>query len=399
MSMERTTNQSVHFVPGEFEEKASIRLAGWARALGLGSAGRRRARSMQRCPLILIAAVGVGCSKGAVGAASAALPPCKVEAVEVLQDSSPRTVTVAGVTEPFRRSMPAVRLMAKVLEANFREGDRVDAGRALVRLDTRDFKARQRITRASGQAASASLSLAMESLRRARALYDGKAIPRSQLEAAELAVAQAEAAAQTATGTEDELAFNLDSATIRSPFSGLVVRKMTEVGNLTAPGQPLLILEDDARLRVVAPLGAELAAHLGPGVKLAVQTGGQRLPGTVESVVPSGDPRAPGLRVQVLVDNEDHRLRVGTLAVVEIPNGIGSSPSLLVPSSAVVKRGQLTSTFVAQSGIAQLRWLTVEDADENSVRVLSGLRPGERVIRAPDEACLADGRQVQENGQ
>ena len=343
-----------------------------------------------------LALVAAGCSAQARNDRADRLSsPCQVQTAEAAKDTSPRVATVAGVTEPVRRSLPAVRLMAKVLAADFREGDRVEAGRVLVRLDTRDFQARRRITRASGDAATVSSSLATENLKRAHALFESGAIPRSQLEAAELGASQAAAAAQTASGTEEELAFNLDSATIRSQFAGVVVRKMTEVGNLTAPGQPLLILEDDARLRVVAPVGAELAARLEPGSKVAVRVGGQRVAGTVESVVPSGDPRAPGLRAAVLIDNPA-RLRSGSLAVVEVPLGEDPSPALRVPASAVVRRGQLAAAFVASEGVAQLRWLSLGDTTSDSVLVFSGLRAGERVIRSPEVSCVADGRQVEE---
>ena len=343
-----------------------------------------------------LALVAAGCSAQARNdRAARPSSPCQVQTAEVARDQGPRVATVAGVTEPVRRSLPAVRLMAKVLAADFREGDRVEAGRVLVRLDTRDFRARRRIARASGDAATVSSVLATENLKRAQALFESGAIPRSQLEAAELGASQAAAGAQTASGTEEELAFNLESASIRSPFAGLVVRKTTEVGNLTAPGQPLLILEDDAQLRVAAPIGAELAARLEAGALVGVRAGGQRLTGTVESLVPSGDPRAPGLRVQVLIDNPA-RLRSGTLAVVEVPLGDQPSPALRIPASAVVRRGQLAAAFVASEGVAQLRWLSLGEATGDSVLVLSGLRAGERIVRSPEVSCVADGRQVEE---
>lgn len=305
-------------------------------------------------------------------------------------------VTLAGTTEPIRRATPSARIMAKVLTAAFQEGERVEANRVLVRLDTRDLTARRRQASAGEEAASTGLDVAEANLRRMRSLVEAGAAPKAQLEAVEVATAQAQAATKTARAAIDEVDTNVSYASVASPFAGVIVQKMTEPGNIVGPGQPLFVVEDDSRLRIVAAIGSEEAARLAPKQPVRVRFGGEVREGVLEGVMSSGDPRAPGLRVQVLIGNADRRIRPGTFALVEIPSSGAKIPVVLIPRAAVIERGQLTGVFVADSdSVARLRWLVLGEAEGDFVKVLSGLRTGDRVILSPG-ADMQDGQPVRE---
>jgi RND family efflux transporter MFP subunit len=229
-----------------------------------------------------------------------------------------------------------------------------------------------------------------------RHLVEAGAASQSQLDPIEVAVAQARAATKTAGAAVDEVDVNVSYATVAAPFSGVVVQKMAEVGNIVAPGQPLLVIEDDSRLRIVASVGAEEAANLTPKQLVHVRFGEETRHGIVEGVMSSGDPRAPGLRVQILIENPDRRLRPGTLAVVEIPCPNSNAPVITVSKEAIIERGQLTGAFVVgDDAVARMRWLIVGETKGNLVPVLSGLREGDRVILSP-APDVTDGRHVRE---
>jgi RND family efflux transporter MFP subunit len=284
-----------------------------------------------------------------------------------------------------------------VLEADFHEGQRVNASCVLVNLDIRDLRARQRQARAGLEAARVTVEVARVNRERMRSLHETGDIPRVQMEPAEVSSAQAKAAVTAARAALDELDVNESYASVRAPFSGIIVRKMTEVGNLVAPGQSLFTLEDDSQLRVTAAVGADLAAGLTPGQQLQVESLGQRIQGSVEGVVSSGDSRAPGLRVQVVMDNPRYRLKPGTLAVVEVPAPDRGPSAVLLPKGALLERGQLAGAFVVASDCtAHLRWLRIGEEREDSVRVLSGLREGDRVVLSPGLETVRDGQHVEE---
>jgi len=327
------------------------------------------------------------------------LPPCAAQLDQVTLDPTLPSIAVIGVTEPLRRSTPSARVMARVTEATFREGERVRQGQVLARLDTRDLSARRTQATAARDLTRSALELARTNVERMRALRASGAIPGTQLDQAEAAFNQANAAATTTGAVIDEVDVNLSYATVAAPFAGVVVRRLVEVGDLVGPGQPVAVIEDDTRLRVVAPIGTDLARRATPGQELSVVIAEARVVGRVEGVIPSGDIRAAGLRLQLVIDNPAHALQAGMLATVEIPldekdQGVAA---VRIPRAALFERGQLTGVFVVnEQSEARLRWVVVGEGRSELVRVLSGLRMGERVAITVGTQCLADGRRVTE---
>lgn len=334
------------------------------------------------------------------GAAEAAA--LAVRTAEVRAEAAPSTTAATGVVEPIRRATPAGRLMGTVTAAPFQEGDRVGAGQVLVRIDVQDLAARRAQVLAQAREAQTVLDDAETHLARMRALSAEGAIARVQLEQAETGVVRARAAVETAGAGLRELEANAAYGTIEAPFSGVIVRKMVEVGNLAAPGQPLFVLEDLSRVRVVAGVGEEAASRLRKGERVSVEIagGGLRATGGVEAVLSSGDPSARGFRIHVLLDNPGLALQSGMTATVRVPAGSAgeASPALFVPDDAVVRRGQMTGVFVVDGGVARLRWIRPGEVEEGRLRVLSGLRPGERVVVGPERERLQDGQRLVPSG-
>jgi RND family efflux transporter MFP subunit len=346
----------------------------------------------------LLFAAGCAAEPGDAGAATGTkLTPVSVTTAAVTAERASPPVNLTGVTEPVRRATPAARVMARVLAAGFREGERVRGGQALIRLDTKDLQARRRQAQAALATAATSLEVATLNLSRMSRLHESGTVSKPQMEGAQVAQSQASAAREAARSAIDEIDVNLSYSVSVAPFPGVIVRKLVEVGNMVAPGQPLYVIEDDSRLRVVAPVGTDLAAGLEPGGVLTVRIQGECVQGTIEGIVSSGDAQAPGQRVQLLVDNRGARYRAGTLAAVEVPQGKAVAMGVVVPRAALIERGALTGVYVvARDRTAALRWLVVGEDRGDAVRVISGLHEGDRVILRPGGTGVADGKPVTE---
>lgn len=349
-------------------------------------------------PLALSSCGADSAAKDEQSAGAAEAATLSVRTAEVREESVPSTIAASGVVEPNRRVMPAGRLMGAITAAPFQEGDRVRTGQVLVRIDVEDLAARRAQVQAQVSESQTLLRDAETNLARMRALSKEGAVARVQLEQAETGVARARAAVETARAGLRELEANAAYGTIAAPFGGVVVRKMVETGNLAAPGQPLFVLEDLSRVRVVAGIGEEAASRLRKGERVAVEIPGQGYEayGVVEAVLPSGDATARGFRVNVLLDNPGLSLQSGMTATVQVPAGRAGDASreLSIPAEAVVRRGQMTGVFVVDEGVARLRWLSLGGAEGSRVRVLSGLRAGERVVVGPERERLQDGQRV-----
>ena len=82
------------------------------------------------------------------------------------------------------------------------------------------------------------------------------------------------------------------------------------------------LIQDNSRIRIIAPVGTDLAASLKAGEKIAVSIGNEKVGGIIEGIISSGDVRAPGLRLQILVENPGYRYQTGVLAIVKVPLGM-----------------------------------------------------------------------------
>ena len=178
-----------------------------------------------------------------------------------------------------------------------------------------------------------------------------------------------------------------------APFDGVVTEKFTEPGNMAAPGAPLLRVEDTSGFRLDVRLDESHLARVVPGtsVEVAVEAlgaAGTRT-GTVEEVSRAVDVDARTFLVKVTLP-ATAGLRSGLFGRMRVAGP--SQPGLLVPEGAVVKRGQVSSVFVVEGGVARIRHVELHGRE-----VLAGLVEGERVVVAPPPD-LTDGRKVTEGG-
>jgi RND family efflux transporter MFP subunit len=330
-----------------------------------------------------------------------------------------------GVVTAGESARIASRIVASIAEVRVRAGDRVKAGDVLVRLDARELsdQARQAAAAATGAekaaagarsglaAAEADHKLAAAWHTRIAALHARNSATaqerdeaearlagaaarlagaRSSIDVADAQVASARAAAGAATTTES-------FTVIRAPFDGLVTERLIDPGNLAAPGTPLLQLESSGAQQVEVTADEARAAYINPGdavdVLLADAAGasGERaLQGTVLEVARAvaADRRAFAVKVALPAGE---RARTGTFARVRFRGA--ARRTLVVPSNAVRRTGQVASVFVVQDGVARLRLVRAGEAADDRIEVLAGLEAGETVVISPPPG-LADGRRI-----
>ena len=295
----------------------------------------------------------------------------------VVRDTVMSTVfDAAGVAEPIQRATIATKLFAYVVEVPVQEGDRVMAGQIIVRLDTREVVARGQQTEASLASAQAIYEEALAQTKRIRSLYADSAAPKAQLDAAEAGLARAEAGVHSASAAAAEVSAMADYTTLSAPFAGIVVQRFVDAGTVATPGAPILLLEDQHRLRISVSAAPEAVEHIQRGMQVQGTVAGQAVVGTVEGIV-----SAPGgnlVTVNALIDNPDGNLFGGSAATLSLPQGTRSA--VMVPSAAVVRQGDLTGLYVKQGDRTDLRWVRLGSTHKLEVEVLAGLAVGDTVV-------------------
>ena len=295
----------------------------------------------------------------------------------VLRDTLiPDDVEVSATTEPVMSAMLSTKLMGRVVQVLAREGDVVAAGDVLVRLDDRDIVARGEQADAAARSADAAHNEARLQAGRLRALFADSAAPRAQLDAAEAGLVRAEQAVRGARAMAAEVDALADYAEVRAPFGGVVVQRLLDPGAFTAPGTPLLRIDDPSRLRVVAAVPPSTVSGLRRGSTVGATIEGVHVTGMLEGVVPV--PGAALANVQVVVENAARRFSSGSAATLFIPGA--PRAALLIPAAALVRNGDLTGVRVRAGGRIVTRWVRLGTERAGAVEVLSGLAAGDSIV-------------------
>lgn len=312
------------------------------------------------------------------GAEPAPGPPREVRTAEAVRTGGEGRAAVPATVQALRRASLSARMSSSVTELPYREGQWVEAGAVVVRLD--DVALRSAVA-----AAEAGLKAAQADLERTKALLEKNAATPRELEQM---TAQAAAAEARLTGAKDSLSY----AVLRAPFAGRVAARRANLGDVAGPGMPLIEIEGQGGLELVATVESEVAAALRPGKKLEALVDGQSGPllATVSVVAPSGDPTTHRFEVKADLPAADG-LRAGLFARLLVETA-RAMPRITVPAAAVFERGGLVGVFVVSEGRAHLRWVAPGARSGDTIEIRAGIEQGEEVVLDP--AGLEDGLAV-----
>jgi RND family efflux transporter MFP subunit len=306
-----------------------------------------------------------------------------------------RTVEAVGSLHGAREAVLSAKVMGAVLEMRKQAGDPVKRGEILVVLDDREVAGNIGQAEGALAQAAAAASLAEANLRRYEQLFARGAASQLELDQARFAHETAQGAVRQAQAAVETASSYRSYARMPAPFDGHVVDRMAEVGDLAAPGRPLMKVEDTRHLRlfVSLPENETATATAGAAVEIVVPSlPGRSWTGTVTEVVPAVDPATRTMLVKIDLP-ADAQLRSGLFARARF--AAGERQALRVPRDAVVQRGGMQGVFVADGDRASFRLLVLaESTDAGHVEVLSGLVAGDRVVLHPP-ATLTEGARIE----
>lgn len=286
---------------------------------------------------------------------------------------------VEGTVVARNRAEITTRMMARVTEVTAEVGSRVRQGDVLLRLGTDDIAANRAKAEAAVMMATAATDEAAKQADRMDTLLAQDVVAQVQRDQAHLMLTQAQAQLAMATATLTEVETAGSYATIRAPFDGEVVSRHTDLGDVAAPGMPLLVLEEtgprEGKLSV--PVKAAMTIQTGDLVQVTTLDG--RSSAAPVRVVSSGaDPMSKTMEVRVDLP-ADWPTGVSVTALIST----GATQAITIPASSIVRRGQLTGVRVVTDHGVALRWVRLGrsvGAGER-VEVLSGLSAGDEIVQ------------------
>lgn len=350
----------------------------------------------------------------------------------------PEVIGASGTVQSKRQSVLSAKLTASVVAVPVAEGDRVKAGQVLVELDDRDVKAQRGRAEAGLReakdaleeveavilaqenaidAAKAQEDLALATLARHKTLLERRSVAPQEFDevvarskAASAELQRAREVRISLSARKSQTLAKIDQAqealhhaqavfgytTIRAPFDGIIVAKNVEVGNLAAPGAPLLTVEDERyRLEATVQESEIRKIRIGQQAEAEIDAIGRTLSGPIVEIVPAADPQSRTFTVKIDLPHT-RGLRSGFYGQARF--AVGRQQALAIPRTAVVEREQLEGVYVLdQDNIARLRLVKTGKVYEDQVEILTGLSAGERVIAEGVER-VSDGSRVETGG-
>lgn len=290
----------------------------------------------------------------------------------VLLDLQPQPMAEAmnlpGSVEPWLRLDLAARITGAVETVLVREGDRVQAGQTLARIEAVDY-------RIAVDVAKAAHTLARADYERGRAMLKTRVIPTATLESTA-------ARLQTSAAELERAQLDLARCEITAPMNAVIKRLDTKIGLYLSVGDPVAELLQIDRVKAVVgiPESDVDAVRRLDQVELTIQALGDRqLVGRKHFLAPSPDTGAYLYRLELALDNPDHEILPGMffrahIVKRQVPD------ALAVPLYSVISRGDEQYVFIAEGDTARRRPVRLGVIEGWLVQVVEGLLPGDRVL-------------------
>lgn len=308
-----------------------------------------------------------------------------VKVVEIAKATNVRALEFSGSVKSRTEMNLGFRIAGKVTERLVDIGDRVRPGDVLARVDPTDYRLAVDSAAANLAAADKSVQTAKYAIDRATALFRKDALPKAQVEQAQLAYDQA-VSTRTATAASLEQARNqLAYAELKSDRDGIVTAISADRGQVVSAGTPVLtvVAEDQKEVQIAVPENDIADFTPGKAVKARFWSDDRLvLPGKVREVSASADPQSRTFSVRVSLP-DDRRVLIGMTATVEAEASVAAD-TITVPLSALAEKdgGKIVWTVDRADATVHSRAVEVADFTADGVGVVSGLAPGDLVVSA-----------------
>jgi RND family efflux transporter MFP subunit len=325
---------------------------------------------------------------------------------------STSVLDATGYVTARRQATVSAQITGKLSEVLIEEGDHVKEGQVLGRLD--DTAQRASLAQAEAQLHSsqallvqfqAQLAQDQRDVKRAEDLVERRLVSEQAVEQARTLVDTQAAQVEQQRKQIDLAAANvrsaqvqLDYCTVRSPFTGVVIAKAAQVGEIVSPlsagggftrtGIGTLVDMDSLEIEVdVNEAYINRVLPKQPVASVLNAYPDWKIPSHVIAIIPTADRSKATVKVRIALELKDDRIvpdmgvRVSFLEERKPVEQDAPPPrGVLVPTAALRREGETDVLFVMKDGKAQRRTVTLGGAFGNSRQVESGVSPGEAVI-------------------
>ena len=355
-------------------------------------------RALTRAVLcMLLSLMLLACEEGGKGAPGSS-GPREVVIIKLEPRREVYTTALAGRIASFQVAEVRPQVGGILQQRLFTEGGDVKAGQALYQIDPATYEAALDSAQAALMKAEANVTPARLKAERFRELLAIKAVSKQEYDDAQAAFKQAEADVAVNRAAVKTARINLEYTKVRSPISGRIGKSAFTPGALVTANQAQALTsvrqldpvyvditqssQDLLRLRAQFTNGELRSAAEEAPVRLKLENGAMYPhEGRLQFTDVSVDESTGMVSLRALFPNPEHILLPGMYVRAVIAEGVDEN-ALLVPQRALRRdpKGQASVLLVDGGGKVDVRLVDVGRTVGDSWQVLSGLKPGDRVI-------------------
>lgn len=276
-------------------------------------------------------------------------------------------LNIPGTLMATESAMLSAQSPGKVTDILFEEGQAVEKGQILVRLDDRALRAQQKML-------DAQVKTAEKDLERKKKLADIQGVSVSEIDDAKLKVSDIEA-------QKAEIDVQIDHTTIRAPFSGIIGLRSVSVGAYLAAGDPVaeLVKRDPLKLEFNVPEKYATQIKTGQSVKFTLDGSRETFTAKVYAAASAINASTRALSVRAKAPNKDGGLIPGAFANVII--SLDSIPDgLMIPTDAIVPKLNDQTVYQIKNGKVQETAVETGIRKTATIQITKGLQPGDTVM-------------------
>lgn len=273
-----------------------------------------------------------------------------------------------GTFDPFRQNTIGVDGAGKIIHLGFQEGDKISEGQALVRLDDEMLRL---------QLENAEINVESQSNDDARYsnLIKSNAVSGVQSEKTKLQLKSAQMQVK-------QIKKQLKNTTLLAPFSGVVTKKLVDLGSVVSVGAPVLELTDisSLKLNISVPERDILKFKVGQTVSVNADVYDEKIfSGKISNISVKAD-ASHNFKVEVLIKNShDTPLMAGMYGSVKLNNS-KTVNALSIPRKALVGSSKHPKVYLVKNGQAKLTSFTSGTSDGEFIEVVDGINKNDLVI-------------------
>ena len=299
---------------------------------------------------------------------------------------------ISGQTKAVNAAFVKARVAGELQDLQVREGDFVQAGQIIARVDSTEYAARLRQSQQQAQAAKAQVDIAQRSFDNNRALVDQGFISKTGLDASASNLAAAQASFSAAQSGAEVLQKAVEDTVLRAPIAGQVAQRLAQNGERVAIDGRVVEIVDVRRLELEATVAVAEAmqVRVGQSAQLSFEGAAQSVAARVVRINPSATPGSRAVMVYLAITGNE-ALRQGLYAQGLLATG--SVSALALPLSAV--RTDKPAPYVQMLEGDRVRHVPVVmgargELNQQTMVEVSGLSAGAQILIGGVGPMLAD---------